>query len=106
LDKDKAFVFNHDFESSVPPKFLHIALVDMGLLPQLSSNEFTERLGIFEGSVVNRLKDEFQIDLDPVKIDLATTIAAILNEVIWWQDDHFMQETELGKFLGFIQRIY
>jgi hypothetical protein len=105
MDEDKAFVFIHDFETAIPSSLLLSALIDIGILAPISLEEFNGRLGDYKGSIVKKIRKVFQIDLDPYKTELATTVAAILNDADWWQDDQFMNTSELGRFLRFIQGI-
>lgn len=105
IDKDKTFVFEHDFETSLPKSLLLAALIEMQFLPQMPVEDFAKQLGSFKGSVNARLKEVLDIDVKPHKIELATTAAALLNEITWWPDKKFMTETELGRFLRFIQGI-
>jgi hypothetical protein len=106
IDQDKTFVFKHDFETSLTKSLLLAALVEMQFLPQMPVGKFVEQLGNFKGSVNGRLKEAFGIDVGPHKIELATTAAALLNEVTWWPDEKFMAKTEIGRFLRFIQGIF
>lgn len=105
IDQGKTFVFEHDFETSLPRSLLLAVLVEMQFLPEISAEDFVNKLGNFKGSVNARLKDVFDIDVGPHKIELATTVAALLNKVTWWPDEKFMNETELGRFLRFVQGI-
>jgi hypothetical protein len=59
-----------------------------------------------EGSVVVRLKKTYGLELEPLKIALASKIADILNQTSgWWGDEGFLG-TELGRFLKFIWRVF
>lgn len=104
IDQDKTFVFEHDFETSLPRGLLLAALIDMQIISEMSFEEFDAKLGEFGGSVNRRLNEAFGIDTSPYKIELATTVGAILNDATWWQNDKFMA-SELGRFLRFVQQI-
>jgi hypothetical protein len=78
------------------------ALKRLGELPDEARDEFKAKVGRREGSIGDRLKETYGLELGPLKMELASEIADILNhETAWWQDKRFM-ETELGKFLEFI----
>ncbi|QOJ23955.1 MAG: hypothetical protein HRU78_10115 [Gammaproteobacteria bacterium] len=104
IDQSKTFVFKYDFETSLPRELLLAVLVEMQFLPEMSVEEFDEKLGSFEGSINARLEEMFAIDVVPSKVELATTAGLVLNEVAWWQNEKFMA-SELGQFLYFVQRV-
>jgi hypothetical protein len=106
IDHDKTFVFEHDFETSLSKSLLLASLIEMQFLSEMPIGDFVNQIGSFKGSVNARLKEIFDIDVGPHKIELATTAAALLNQVTWWSDEKFMSETEIGRFLRFIQTIF
>jgi hypothetical protein len=106
IEQDKIFVFEHDFETSLPVGLLLEALVEMQFLEPMPIEEFREKLGAPIGSVISRLHKAFNVDISSSKIEFATTTAAILNGAIWWTDDFFMKQTELGRFLNFVQDVH
>ena len=107
ISEGNIFVFKYDFESSIPLDLLYVALKVMEFLEDISEEEFETQLGNDDISVVKKLKEKFSIDIKPHKLELANTVAQVLNHprAIWWQNDKFMNESELGQFLRFIQRI-
>jgi len=107
VNEDNTFVFKHDFESSIPLSLLFTALKVMRFLEDISEEEFKIQLGNDDISVVKKLKEKFSIDIKLHKLELANTVARVLNHprVTWWQNEKFMNESELGQFLRFIQRI-
>lgn len=104
IDQGKTFVFEHDVETSIPHGLLLAALIEMQFLPEMLVEDFEEKLGNFKSSINARLKEVFGIDVTPNKIELATTVGAVLNDVTWWQDEKFMA-SELGRFLRFVQGV-
>jgi hypothetical protein len=106
INHDNTFVFMHDFETAIPSNILFNALVEMQFLTNISIDEFNQKLGTFNVSVIQRLNDVFGINIGSDKIELATTVASLLNtQDTWPSDQTFMNETELGQFLKFIQRV-
>ena len=105
VKKENTFVFVHDFETAIPISLLYTALKDMEFLGGMAAEDFAAAIGLNNESVVSRLKSA--LGIEPDKMELANTIARILNHsrVVWWRDEKFMTETELGQFLRFIQRI-
>jgi hypothetical protein len=110
--KNCTFVFKYDFESSIPPEILLSALHDLDVLSAINLDEFIAQVYPLDCSVVKKIKNIYDIDLNPLKLDLAITVAEYLNNFAnslnnfwaWWQDEKFMQ-TELGEFIKFIQQI-
>lgn len=106
VTKDCTFVFKYDFESSIPLNMLLQALHDLDEIPEVKIDDFINKLSLLDCSVVKQIKEVFEIDLNPLKIDIALLIAEKLNDPrsAWWQDEEFMQ-TELGEFIHFVQNI-
>lgn len=107
ISEDNIFVFKYDFESSLPLDLLCVVLKVMEFLEDMSEEEFETQLGNDDISVVQKLKEKFSIDIKPHKLEFANTVARVLNHprAIWWQNEKFMNKSELGQFLRFIQRI-
>lgn len=105
VEKDNLFIFKHDFETAVPPNLLLFCLQKLDYLPDITEEEFVARVTSEDKSVVKIIKEVYDIDLDPIKVELATMVARVLNNSPgWWQNEDFMN-TELGQFLRFIQKI-
>ena len=106
VTEDCTFVFKYDFESSLPLNLLLQALHDLDEIPEVKIDDFVNKLSPLNCSVGKKIKKVFGIDLNPLKIDIASLIAEKLNNPwsAWWQDEKFMQ-TELGKFIRFVQDI-
>ncbi len=109
---ENTFVFKHDFETSMPLKLLYISLRNMKILNKVSEQDFIAALNGNNISILQKLRDRLGLDIRSHKLKLATTTARILSNYWfenpwfnWWQDDKFMNDTELGRFLRFIQRI-
>jgi hypothetical protein len=105
IESAHTFVFAHDFETAVPPKLSHTALTSLEAIPEMPAVDFCAALDAQEGNFSARLKSAFGVDIGPLKIDFAVEVANILNHSIWWNKDEFMENTELGRFLRFVQKI-
>jgi hypothetical protein len=105
MAEENTFVFEHDFESSVPLRLMFVALKKLGVLEGIDRDEFIARISTFEGSFSARALACFGIDFDPLKMDLAISVADVLNHTFWWNNEDFVERTELGRFLRFVQRI-
>jgi hypothetical protein len=103
---DRTFVFAYDFETAVPAGLMFSALQSMGELEDVDIEQFQEVIPRSAGPVSKTLKTNYGLDLEPLKLEFATQVADILNHpsVIWWNNENFMQ-TELGRFLRFIQGV-
>lgn len=102
---DKSFIFTHDFESSIPTPLLIAALEKMGYQDSIDAEKFEEKRSMFSGTVIDFLKNDYDIDLSGRKIELAKVVAGIIvEEDLWWTNDEFM-ETELGKFMHFVETV-
>lgn len=106
VEENDTFVFEHDFETSIPTKMLFSALYELELLEKEKLSEYITELGKTDNSIVKTFKSKFDIDLNPYKLELAEVIAEKLNHKMWawWQDEDF-NNTELGQFLIFVQGI-
>ena len=106
VEESSTFVFRHDFESSIPAHMFVLMLHELDLLNGHSRKEIGEKLVEYDISYVKNLKNNFNIDINPFKIDIAELTANILNTKMrtWWQNELFMK-TEFGAFLKFIQKI-
>lgn len=96
-----------DFETSIPIDILYYILLEMNLLNGKNKNEFLDSLGNESIPVLNKLEQKLGIDIEHHKVKLGKTLAQLLNKsgFYWWSDKGFMSQTELGKFLSFIQSI-
>lgn len=106
VTEECTFIFKYDFESALPPYLFLKALHELGEIPGVGIDEFIKKASPLDRSVVKKVKEIFGVNCDPIKLDIASIVAGNLNDPRWgwWQDDEFMQ-TELGRFLGFIQGI-
>jgi hypothetical protein len=105
IEEVNTFVFQFDFESSLPTQLAYDALTDLGLLSEVVETQFLEEMADPSKSFSTKLQEQLGVDISSYKIDFAVAVAEILNEVSWHMDDDFMQQTELGKFLRFVQGI-
>lgn len=110
VERDHTFVFEHDFESAVPPSLLYEALQEIGEIEAVDRQRFLDVASESSVSIVEKLRTGLGLDIENIKVPLAQAVADLLNETIWrsrkpwWQDEAFMG-TELGRFLDFLQRI-
>ena len=105
LAPDNTFMFDYDFETSIPAALLLRALQSLGELEHVSIDEFRARVSPISGPVGPVMKSAFGLELKPLKIDLAVATADLLNatDARWSSNDDFMK-TELGRFLHFVRR--
>jgi hypothetical protein len=105
IEAEHSFVFAHDFETAIPLCLSHTALRELELLPEVASDEFITQMEAQEGSFAAKLNAVFGVDISPSKVEFATEVANVLNHSIWWNNDRFMEKTELGRFLRFVQKM-
>lgn len=111
IDKNKikennSFVFDFDFESSIPASLLLVSLKELQLIKNVDVINFNSVIkSNINNSIEKTLKENYNIDICPHKTILAETIANNINNTYdCWQNEWFLN-TELGKFLKFIQDI-
>lgn len=104
VEEKNTFLFVHDFESSIPKPLLLKVLHNLDLLKDVDKEEFIKKTNK-ESSICKQLKEEFWLDIEPYKVQLADELAWIFNNsaFYWYQDkNNFMEKTELGRFLDFV----
>lgn len=106
IKENNSFVFGFDFESSVPASLLFVSLKNIGQLKNVDRNDFIAIVESNNDKNIDKiLKENYNYDISPYKIILAEEIANNINNTIdCWQNEWFLN-TELGKFLKFIQDI-
>lgn len=106
IPAENLFVFEIDFESSIPSGLLFATLKSLKLDKNIDdTTEFEKFVTAKNKSIIKNLKERYAIDLEPIKILFAQELALIINKNIdCWHNAKFMQ-TELGKFLLFIRKI-
>lgn len=105
LDEEKVFKFKYDFESAFPPGMLLKALQQLKKLEGVTTEEFETKVYSQAKSVVKTIKAIYDIDLNPLKVNLAKELASVLKELgLWWTDEEFLK-TEIGEFMKFIIHI-
>lgn len=102
IPKEQTFAFSHDFETAIPPELLFLALQELGEIEESLHDRFIQIVEPNTGSVLPLLYEEFTIELDPIKMDLAVTVGDILNRWDQWFGNKEFLKTELGKFLDFV----
>ena len=106
VTEECTFVFKYDFESSLPPSLFLNALHELGEIPEVGIDEFIKKVPPLGCSVIRKVQEIFGINCEPIKLDIASIVAEKLNDSRWgwWQDEKFMQ-TEIGKFIRFVQNM-
>lgn len=106
VTSNRIFVFEYDFETSIPPQLLLFALQRIGELEDVVPEDFVKSISSGPKPVSKSLETLYGLNINSLKLELASQVGDILNrEVIWWQDERFLK-TELGRFLQFIQRVF
>jgi hypothetical protein len=106
LKENNTFVFKYDFETAIPPGILTSVLDLIGIQVKFTANDLCEAFGGNPRSILRVLKDDFGLHLDSRKMEIAVGLGEFLNDHrwSWWMDDGFMN-TELGRFIRFIQNM-
>jgi hypothetical protein len=102
--EENTFLFEFDFESSIPKKLLFIILKNLDLLDRVDKNDFLLKTNNLS-SISIQLNEKFDLNIEPYKIKIADELGWVINnaDFNWYQDENsFMEETELGRFLDFI----
>jgi len=107
VKRENTFTFSHDFESAVPLGLLHHVLTELELIGDIPVARFRNLVSPTSGSILQQLRDACSLDVGPHKVAVARGVARVLNhpDLIWWRNDGFMERSELGQFLRFIQQI-
>ena len=104
LPEDRTFHFDYDFETSVPHELLYAVLNRLGLLEEAQKEEDFVRRIVGDGSVAERLKTAFNIDISPFKTEFALVLADVVRLGPWWDRSSDFMDSELGRFLDFCSR--
>jgi len=105
---EDTFGFEHDFESAVPLPLAFSALRNLGYLQDQTDEELTEIAHSSHERLNEILHEQFNVNLDDIKVEFAEAVADIINwgeGWSWFKDEEFMQ-SELGQFLLFIRGIF
>jgi hypothetical protein len=104
LQMPNTFTFPIDFETAIPVPLLFRGLRRVGANVNFTPTQLRDAAKDSGLSINVILERQFGVDTEPLKVELATAVAELLNisRHAWWQDDAFM-DTELGRFLRFIQ---
>jgi hypothetical protein len=105
IAQQHTFVFEHDFESAIPLPLAYAALSELGSVDGVTKEEFVARLKDNNRRFADRLSENYGIDMEPIKMEYAVAVGDILNRSDWWNNGNFMEKTELGRFLRFVQHI-
>jgi len=79
-------------------------LKNLELLGRIDESEFLGKTNN-ESSICSQLNAVFDLYVEPYKVQIADELGWILNNsaFYWYQDENnFMEETELGRFLDFV----
>jgi len=106
VQAEHIFFFRHDFETAIPARILYEAIRSLYELESVGYEDFEKVLALKDRSYVKTIKDEYSLDLEPLKLALADAVGGVLNRPMfaWWQNEKFM-DSELGKFLKFIMYV-
>ena len=107
LERSRTFTFKHDFESSIPLPLLLRAMKRIGVPLTFKPSDLAASLHRNQRSVITALRDDFGVDTGgDFKMALAVELATMMSgyQFVWWNDKRFMQ-TELGRFMRFVQEI-
>lgn len=81
------------------------ALHQLKTLESVTIEEFQATVYSKAQSAVKTIKAVYGVDFEPLKVDLAKELAAVLSGLgSWWTDEEFLK-TEIGEFLKFIIHI-
>lgn len=107
VDRKNIFLFEYDFETSVPSHLLLLALQRMGYLENIGKDVFSEKIDR-SNSARNLILEHFGLEIEPLKVELADEIGWIINNIrflITKEKSRFLDETELGNFLYFVKNM-
>ncbi|MEK0338239.1 MAG: hypothetical protein QQN41_12475, partial [Nitrosopumilus sp.] len=107
VKKENTFIFKNDLESSIPIKLLYYTLKKLGIVNKIKISDFQEvAKNRGNKSIINVLKENFNLDIEPHKDELALNVGHIINRTNdCWRNDSFMK-SELGQFLLFTMKIF
>ena len=105
IHKANTFIFNYDFETSIPASLMFATLKNLNLIDSIEKSDFIDNVSKTTDKVENILKNIYGVDISSHKVKIAEETARNINETIeCWKSEWFLN-TELGKFLKFIQNI-
>ena len=106
VEGPRTFTFKYDFESAIPLPLLVRAMKRIGVPLTFKPSDLSAALTRNHRSVNAALAEDFGVDTEVFKMDLAAELGAMMSgyRFIWWKDERFMQ-SELGRFMRFIQKI-
>ena len=108
INKDNIFLFEYDFESSIPLHMLFQIIQKLGYLQDVNERDFISNMNV-EQSVCMTLKHKYSFNIESSKIKIANELGFKFNNPYfsWYQDeDKFMEATELGRFLNFVIQMH
>jgi len=108
VKRENVFEFEFDFETSIPPKLMFKTLQDLDCLKEVDRDYFIKHC---ENSrpIGQMLKEIYSFDINPIKIDFAEELGWLfaVSDFRWYQDDDkFLENTELGRFLDFVIKMH
>lgn len=105
---ENTFLFENDFESSIPPNLLLNVIKSLGYLTDVSEDDFLQNIDQ-EKSICKTLEVYYDFDINSYKVALADELGWFFNNSYfsWYNDEsNFMETTELGQFLDFIIKMH
>lgn len=103
IAKNQTFLFEHDFETSIPIRLLHGVLTTLHIL-DVDVEDFVTRVESKSESINKTIEEEFGVSLKPHKTDIADALGVILRHLNW-RTNKSIHNSELGQFLEFVYRI-
>ncbi|MBM2817118.1 MAG: hypothetical protein HW421_3880 [Ignavibacteria bacterium] len=82
IQEDNCFQFTFDFETSIPSKLLYYCLVQLEFLSNVTIEDFIQKTEIRKESIAKILKNEFGIEIESKKRDLAKKLGELINTLI------------------------
>jgi hypothetical protein len=101
ISEENCFQFQFDFESSILPEILYDVLFGFGFLKNISFDEFNKKLS---KPVSKCLKENFGIEIEPNKRQIAKQVAKIINNSNWYESEK-CKGSELFRFTEFVRGI-
>jgi hypothetical protein len=103
IEENHTFQFSYDFETSIPKILLYDILNTLKII-DCDSEEFIHKVADKKQSINKTIFEEFEIDLNKYKVDIADKLGIIIRH-LQWRTNESIHNSELGEFLEFVYRI-
>jgi hypothetical protein len=100
---ENTFLFEYDFESSIPDRIMGYILVEIGIFKK-SIKEYCEI--VQNRRPINDILKRNGVDITKYKVKIAEKMGEILSDHKNWKllnSEKFLNETEIGRFIKFIR---